>query len=454
MKTKWIKRLTSILTCTALIMSTAGCGGKADTVASSGSDQASAAKKETAATTDIVSEAAAVSDDGERVTITFWNGFGGSDRPVLESLVNQYNESQDKVMIEMEIMDWEIVYQKLTMAASTKEGPDFVCFGPENIATYANMGAIVPIDDFYERNLVDTSLFPDLFQTLIRYDGHYIGFPLNFFNHAMYYNKDLAAAAGLDPENPPKTWDEMSEWAVAMTDEANGQYGLYLDTSWVNTVQHLWGNGADIMDYETKTATINSPAAVETLEYFSDLYRNKKVSPAVGTDAGQMFTAGKLGILLDGPWQSPQIREAGVNYGLALMPAGPVKQATFGAGISFHLTNIGAASEEKKEAFYDFLQYWFEKDTQRQWSSQIGFPPIRTDLNDDEELLSSNPDLAVFMESNKIAQPWLVGIVNSQKILTDVTQKYFDEIYLNGMDVQTALDQANEALDKLMATER
>lgn len=390
----------------------------------------------------------------DAVIISFWNGFGGSDRPVLEDLVKRFNESQDEVYVDMEIMDWEILYEKLTMAAATQEGPDFICFGPENIATYANMGAIVPIDDFYERKLVDETLFPELFSQLIRYDGHYIGMPLNFYSHAMYYNKDLAAAAGLDPENPPTNWDELAEWAVAMTDEANGQYGLYLDTSWVNTVQFMWENGGDIMDYSTKTGTINQPGAVGAVEFFSDLYRNKKVSPAVGTDAGQMFTAGKLGILLDGPWQSVQIKEAGVNYGLALMPSGPVKQATFGAGISFHLTNIGAADEARKEAFYTFLQYWFDKETQREWCSRIGFPPIRTDMENDEELLTSNPDLKIFMESSDIAQPWLLGIVNSQKLINDITKKYFDEVYLNGMDVQEAMDRANEEIDKLMATEK
>lgn len=388
------------------------------------------------------------------VTISFWNGFGGSDRPALEALVKQFNESQSEVFVNMEIMDWEMVYQKLATSAASDQGPDFICFGPENIATYANMGAIVPVDDFYSENRIDTSLLPKVFQRLIQYNGHYIGIPMNFFAHALYYNKDLAKAAGLDPENPPKTWDEMAQWAEKMTNESEGQYGLYLPVDWVNLVQYIWGNGGDIMNYDTKTATINEPAAVEAVKYMSDLYINKKVSPALGSDGGQMFAAGKLGMLVDGPWQSPQFKEAGINYGLTLTPAGPARQVTFGAGLSYHLTAKGAKDPAVREAFYKFVTWWFGKDVQRQWATSVGFPPIRTDLAEDPDLLASNPDLKVFMASNDIAQPWLVGIVNSQKILTDVVKTYFEEIYLNSGDVQQTLDEAQQTLDGILATER
>ncbi len=388
-----------------------------------------------------------------KTEISFWNGFGGSDRATLEAIVKRYNDTSDKYFINMEIMDWELVYQKLATSASSNQGPDMICFGPENIATYANMGAIVPVNDFYEAKMVDETLFPATFKDMIKYKGDYIGIPMNFFNHCLFYNKDLATAAGLDAENPPKTWDELAVWAKAMTDEANSQYGLFTPTSWVNLVQHIWANGGDIMDYSTKTATINSPEAVEAVTFFSDLYK-AGVSPATSSDGGQIFMTGKLGMMIDGPWQTPQLKEAGVNYGIALVPSGPKKHVTFGAGLSFHLTAKGAKKDETKAGVYDFAQWWFSKDVQKEWSSGVAFPPIRTDMADDAELIAANPDLAVFLESGKIAQPWFLGIVNSQKILSDVTGKYFDEIFLNNADVQEALDKANADLDKILATER
>lgn len=388
-----------------------------------------------------------------RIEISFWNGFGGSDRSTLEALVEKYNQTSDKYYINMEIMDWELVYQKLTTSASSNQGPDFICFGPENIATYADMGAIVPVNDFYEAKMIDESLFPETFKNMIKYKGDYIGIPMNFFNHCLYYNKDIAVAAGLDVSNPSKTWDELAHWARAMTNEAEGVHGLLISTGWVYLVQHMWANGADIMDYSTKTATMNTPEAVEAVTYFANLYK-EGVSPAPNSDGGQMFTAGKLGMLIDGPWQTPQIREAGINYGLTLVPAGPKEHVTFGAGLSFHITAKGAKNEETKAGVYDFAKWWFSKEVQKEWSTGVAFPPIRTDMIEDKELIEQNPDLAVFLESGKIAKPWLLGIVNSQKILSDVLGKYFDEIFLNNADVQEALDKANADLDKILETER
>lgn len=395
----------------------------------------------------------------EPVTITLWTGFTGSDRAVLEELFNEYNESQNEVKVVMEIMDWEILYQKLTAVASTDEGPDFIIFGPENIANYVNIGLIAPIDDFYEQNRIDRSLFPALFEQLIKYDDHYIGIPMNFFAMSLYYNIDLVEAAGLDPEKPPTNWDELADWAVKLTDSSKGQYGLNIQTN-VTSVQYMWQNGGDILDYETKTATINQPEAVEAVKYLADLYINKQAALVAGAGGaegampGQLFTAGKLGMLIDGPWQSPQLKEAGLNYGLAPVPAGPVQQANFGAGLSFHLTNKGIKDEDKKEAFYQFTTWWFQKDIQRKWSSQVGFAPIRTDMADDAELIAANPDLEVFMAASNAARPYLLGIKNSQKIESDIVKRYLDEILLNGADVQTTLDKAATDLDAILSTER
>ena len=136
------------------------------------------------------------------------------------------------------------------------------------------------------------------------------------------------------------------------------------------------------------------------------------------------------------------------------MPAGPKQQITFGAGLSYHLTKKGSDNQAVKEAFYKFTQWWFQKDTQKEWASKIGFPPIRTDLADDQDLITANPDLKVFMASAKIGQPWLVGIVNSQKLLSDVFTKYFNEILMNKADVDTTLAKASADMDKILATEK
>lgn len=447
---KWVKGGAMTAMCLPLLLA-AACGGNGDGNAkSSGTASTASAPAGSSAS----AQSTPKTDKGGKVTITYWNGFSGSDRPVLEDLVKQFNGSQDQVEVKMEIMNWDVLYQKLTTASASGQGPDFIAFGPENIAKYADLGVIVPVDDFYADSMIDTSLLPQGYDKLLHYKDHFIGFPMNYFAHALYYNKDLAKNAGLDPEKPPTTWDEMADWAVKMTDSKKGQYGMTLPDNWVHIPQLIWANGGDVIDYDNKTSMINKPEAVEAVKYWSDLILNKKVAPAPNTDSMKMFSAGKVGLIFDGPWMSPQFKAAKINYGVALMPAGPKKQVTFGAGLSMHLTSKGAKDEKTKAAVYQFAKWWFEKDTQKQWAIKIGFPPIRTDLAEDAEIVQANPDLRVFMDSARIGQPWLIGIVNSNKITADVFTKYFDQILLKKADVQTTLDQASADLDKILATER
>lgn len=440
--------------CATLLIASACGNGNSNTSNSGSNGNPSAGNTESASPSPAEATKQTDTKSEGKVTITYWNGFSGSDRPVLESLVKKFNESQDEIQVKMEIMNWDVLYQKLTTATASGQGPDFIAFGPENIAKYADLGVIAPVDDFYANKMIDTSLLPKGYDQLLHYKDHFIGFPMNYFAHALYYNKNMVKAAGLDPEKPPTTWDEMADWAVKMTDTKKGQYGMTISSSWVYLPQMIWANGGDVIDYSNKTSLINKPEAVEAVKYWADLAINKKVSPAPNSDNLKMFASGKLGMMYDGPWMSPQFKAAKVDYGIALMPAGPAKQVTFGSGLSMHLTNKGAKDEKVKNAVYKFAQWWFEKDTQKEWSTKIGFPPVRTDLAGDPEILAANPDLDIFMKSADIGQPWLVGISNSSKILTEVFQKYFDQILLKKADVQSTLDQASIDLDKILATER
>ncbi|MFB9279290.1 ABC transporter substrate-binding protein [Cohnella cellulosilytica] len=443
---KW-KRGSGLAAMCAMLLLASACGG-------GGNSSGSPSPSQPAGSAESSSPGSSKEASEGKVTITYWNGFSGSDRPVLEALVKKFNSSQDQIEVKMEIMNWDVLYQKLTTASATGQGPDFIAFGPENIAKYADLGVIAPVDDFYENSMIDTSLLPKNYDSLLHYKDHFIGFPMNYFAHALYYNKDLAKNAGLDPEKPPTTWDEMADWAVKMTDSKKGQYGMTLPAGWVYIPQLIWANGGDVIDYSNKTSLINKPEAVEAVKYWTDLVLSKKVAPAPNSDNLKMFASGKLGMMFDGPWMSPQFKEAKINYGVALMPAGPQKQVTFGSGLSMHLTAKGAQDEKIKKAVYRFAQWWFEKDTQKEWAIKIGFPPVRTDLAGDPEIIAENPDLEVFMESANIGQPWFVGIVNSNKIVSEVTQKSFELILMKNADVQSTLDQASADLDKILATER
>ncbi len=77
--------------------------------------------------------------EGGKTVITFWNGFTGSDKDTLEALVQKYNDTNDKnIEVQMNIMPWDSLYQKLATVLPVGEGPDILAFAPERLARMRN----------------------------------------------------------------------------------------------------------------------------------------------------------------------------------------------------------------------------------------------------------------------------------------------------------------------------
>ena len=101
-------------------------------------------------------------DSGDGVTLTFWNGFTASDGEILQDIVNDFNESNDKnITIEMDVMTWANLNEKLPPAISSKTAPDFIALNYGDFAQYVENGAVQSLDDFWSYEGVDKSDFTE-----------------------------------------------------------------------------------------------------------------------------------------------------------------------------------------------------------------------------------------------------------------------------------------------------
>ncbi len=389
----------------------------------------------------------------QKVVLTYWNGFTGPDRPALEALVDKFNKINSKIEIKMDIMPWDSLYQKLASALATGQGPDIVAFATERIGTYAKPGAIVPLNDLYNGPKgIDPKILPKALNDNMKYNGKYYGAPLNFATLLLYYNKDLFQRAGLDPEKPPKDWNELKEYAVKLTKESNGkveQYGFGIATR--ETIPMwpilIWGNGGDFINYRAKTSVINSEKTVKAVEYFTDLILKKHISPPVlaGAEVDKLFESQKAAMYMCGPWAVNGFKQAKINFGVAPVPAGPAKSVTLGTGVAMCLTK---SSKHKKEV-YEFFKYWNSKESQIYWALNTGFPPTRTDLSH-ESALKANPYVVAFSSVSDQAQFYLQQLTNFGKIDTDVITPAMERILLGKMTVKESLDKAASQMNKML----
>ena len=190
----------------------AGCGSTAAD-SQTADAQGSAGTATEAAKTEKDSGSAA----GEGITLTVWAPFTGSDGDVLREIIDNYNETNtDNITVQIDIMDNDTLQTKFATAVSTGTGPSFVLVGIEYLHQYEENGLIEDISDFWDTMGIDKSNFYENVLAKSYIDDALYGVPMQYNVQYLYYNKDLFTEAGLDPENPPTTLDELREAPIRL----------------------------------------------------------------------------------------------------------------------------------------------------------------------------------------------------------------------------------------------
>lgn len=367
------------------------------------------------------------STDGP-TTLTFWHGYTEADGDVLEQIVDDFNASQDDVVIETEIKTWDVIDDTLLPALSAEEGPQIVAMPAERMPVYADRGAFTDLTQAYADDENLAALVPGAVE-MVTSDGAQFGVPTGFVPLSVFYNQALFEAAGVTEF--PTTWDEWVDVAAQLTVDENGdgtpeQYGLALPDH-ATVANGLWpslfyGGGGEIVD--DGTAVIDSPENQATLEYWVDAITEQKISPTGldGIGADELFSSGRAAMHVGGPWMASISEANSIDYGIAGIPAGPAGQFSSAIGVGMGIT---AQSDEAQVAGAEaFFSYFFSDEVATEWSLASGWPPLRGDIPADA--VASNPVVASLTEIAETGRPLLPGVASSVDVLSAIdtaTQK-------------------------------
>jgi len=387
------------------------------------------------------------------VTVTFWNGYTGPDRPAVEKLVNDFNAKNLGVAVKMEIMPWDSLYQKLLPAMIAGTGPDIIGYSVGRVAEYAQAKRLEPLDGYFSgSSLKRDVLAPGLVQGGT-YKGKLYGVPMAFACEVMYYNKAHFAEAGLDPKDPPKTYDELkAAWAKLLKVDAAGNVVRYpqaigVKSTVANVPLFIWGFGGDIVTPADKSG-LADPKTLAALSFLQEAFVKGKVSPAglTGQEADNLFAAGKASIEFNGPWAINGFRGAGIDLGIAELPAGPAGRVSWSGDT---VLSINSGSKAKKAA-WKFLEYWNSTEAQEYWSSTVAFPPSRLDLGS-SATLSKNKDLAYFLKSVPYAKSYLPGQTKATRIEEEILVPMYENVFRGLEDSASAAKKADAQLSSLLS---
>ncbi|MBB5801542.1 multiple sugar transport system substrate-binding protein [Saccharothrix ecbatanensis] len=385
------------------------------------------------------------------VRLSFWSGYAGPVPTAMEAVVAEFNAANPDIRVDVNFMPWDVFFGKLLPAYGSAGGPDLAAFDSTHVAQYAKKGVLAPMDDWFAADPASDVLITAATEA-VTYDGVKYAVPMTFSSLKLFYHRPMFEAAGLDPDRPPTTWDEWRDAMVKLTtdhdrDGTPEQYGMALPDHDAIPVWPilLWGHGGDVLEPDGSKSALTRPETVAAVRTWADLLHRKKVSPVglAGAEAEQLFQIGDAAMTVAGPWLTAGLE--GVDYDVAPVPSGPVRQATLGSTTSVALN--AKASPEKKQAAHRFLSYWVSEQAQESWMKGSGYPSIRVDQN----ALADNPFVAEFAADVRIAQPLMPGVVEFDKLYNDVFEKAIRNIGDGDVTVEDGLAAAAARMDEILA---
>lgn len=223
-------------------------------------------------------------------------------------------------------------------------------------------------------------------------DDKTYGLAYTFSTPILYYNADLFRAAGLDPENPPKTWAEVKTAAEAIVEKTDaegffpGAYGPADGTFVYQAI--LMSNGGKVRDGNTLTfANENGLEAVQMLRDMVDSGAHARLDPANPHEA---MAAGQLGMYLyTSALQNSLSKSAEGNWELRVagMPSfGDKPTAPTNSGSALYTFSKDPI---KQRASYELMKFLTSKYGYTIITSKIGYLPLRLDIVDDPEFLGA-----------------------------------------------------------------
>ncbi|AJD45214.1 sugar ABC transporter substrate-binding protein [Rhizobium sp. SEMIA 4085] len=388
-----------------------------------------------------------LSAKAEDVTISVWS----LDRDIqpAPNLVKEFNAQNNGIKIEYRLIQFDDVVTEAMRAYASGQAPDIIAVDNPEHAMFASRGAFLDLTDMISRSTVikPQNYFPGPLKS-VEWEGKYYGVPKATNTIALYYNKDMFKAKGLDPNKPPQTWDELVEDARKLTDPAKNVYGLAFSAkaNEEGTFQFLpWaqmGGGG----YEN----INADGAVKALETWKTIMDEKLASPDTLTrgqwDSTGTFNSGNAAMAISGPWELDRmVKEAKFDWGVTLLPV-PKPGADRSSAMGDFNWAIFASSKHPAEAF-KALEYFASQDDKL--FKNYGQLPARSDITipvTGEKL--KDDALKVFLEQMKFAKPR--GPHPQWPKISKAIQDAIQAALTGQMSAKEALDQAADKIKAVL----
>lgn len=387
----------------------------------------------------------AVSPCFSKTSITIWTCFGFQPhKKTLDSIFSDFEKLNPDIDVKhiVPTSDSNILPEKLLTVMAGGSGPNISWVNPERVSWLYDSGAVIPLSSLEKvgGKMQNADFYKSMWQANYRKSQKW-GVPFENSTLAMYYNKTLFTNAGIG--RYPKTWSELSEVAQKLTSREKKTFGLA--TSYADWYFPMWlaQKGVGFTNNEGTKVTWDSPAAVEAVQWYTDLSTKYKV-------VGGAFTDGKTAMGIEGNWVYPAFAKSKLTFGVAPIPtADGGTPATFAA---YKELLVFKAPNKEIVASWKLLQYIMEPAVFAKWCIATAYLPVtksQSRYGDMAAYLEKNVEL-VNGHLNQTDDAYYPPILRNTKVIWETFQTGINQILAGKKSVQQALDESAKKAQVLL----
>lgn len=417
---------------------------------------------------------AACAEGGEKVQITFWHAMGGVNGETAQALVDDFNASQDEIEVHAEYQgSYDDAITKLKAAMQSGQGlPDVCQMYDVGTKFMVDSGAAVPVEDMFESTGYDPASVMDVITSYYTTDGKQYAMPFNVSTPMLYYNKDVFEAAGLDPNTPPTTYDEVLEYAQKIVESGAAPvgyshyiYGWYFEQQLAGLGAYYGNNENGRTEPITAVDFDQNGGGLKVFETWKKLYDSGYFENygTVGADTQTAFFAGQVGMIIE----STAILKNATNSSTFEIGTGNLPKieeneeggVIIGGGA---LWMMDSEDQAKKDAAWKFIEYCTTPEAQAKWSMGTGYfaiNPAAYETEDFKAYLEENPNFmtAINQLNDTPVNNYTAGVLSgvqteSRLIFNDIMPQVYDGKLTPEEGVAELAKQVNAAIENYNAS--
>lgn len=412
--------------------------------------------------------------DDQQVSIVFESynyGLAGAWTDTFNTLISEFEKQHPNITVTAQkpqgnspnpATDTVSSIQNQTVAGAP---PDVAQLGFSDLDFTINQLGARSLDGLFGKDEVQKNFdgtkhaYAPTARTLADWDGTTYGIPFVFSTPVFYYNATLFEQAGLDPADPPSTWDEVAGAAKTIADRT-GKGGVYLDCLTKSAKDWCFqslvrSNGGRVISEDRTSLEFADEAAVEATAMAQKLVADG-ATPVLSQQQGyEAFARGDMGMILEtSAIQGTFTKGAKDKWDLraTTMPSfgdQPVVPTNSGASLFTF-----ASDPAKQRASWELMKFLTSEQSYTTISQGIGYLPLRTGLVDDPEGLadwaSKSPLIGPNLDQLESMEPWVSMPGNNYLQIRDGMMDAVESIVYQGADpgptLQAARDQGTALL--------